>query len=145
MKEFVAFLVANWHLSLLFLVILVAIIVAEFQMNARGAGGVSPSEVTTMINRSHAAVFDLRDLSSFQNGHIIGAVHLPQAELSAQMTKLQKHKKKPCILVDSDGRSFADALKKFQADGFEQVYVLKGGITAWKDAGMPLTAVSANG
>lgn len=145
MKEFIPFLVANWHLSLLFAAILIAIIVVEFQMKSSGVGGVSPSEMTTMINRSHAVVFDLRDESSFQNGHIVGAVHLPHDDITARVAKLQKHKKKPCILVDSDGRGFSDSVKKFQSEGFEQVFGLKGGIQAWKEAGMPLTAASANG
>lgn len=144
-KEFFAFLVANWHLSALFIAILLAIIVAEFQMNVGGSASVSPNELTKLINRSHAAVFDVRDESSFQNGHIVGSVHLSQENLSQQFERLKKQKKKPYIIVDSDGRGFADFLKKFQSEGFDEVFVLKGGISAWKEAGMPLTAaVAAN-
>ena len=138
MNDFIAFLVKYWYLSLAFAGILSAILFTEFKENQAGGDTVDPEELTKMINRDHALVLDLRDQESFQQGHIVDAHSIAKDNLEKSLKKFGKHKSKLCVLVDADGRSLATVIKQCRELGFEKVFGLKGGINAWKEAGMPL-------
>jgi rhodanese-related sulfurtransferase len=104
----------------------------------RGAGGsaVSPQDATLMINRQDALVLDVRKPEDFGRGHVLNARNVPLAQLEDRAGELQKHKAKPVIVCEEGGRSSAAAaLRKI---GFENVYVLAGGVAAWQQAGLPV-------
>ena len=106
----------------------------------RGAGGASLStlQATQLMNHQHAVVLDVRDAPEYQKGHLIDARNIPFAELAARVGELEKHKAKPLVVVcDNDNRS-RKAVAELRKLGFGQVFLLGGGIAAWRQAGLPL-------
>jgi rhodanese-related sulfurtransferase len=59
-------------------------------------------------------------------------------ELDADSEKIRKLSSKPILTVCDAGMTSTRAADKLRKAGFESVYGLKGGITAWTQANLPL-------
>jgi rhodanese-related sulfurtransferase len=106
----------------------------------RGAAGASIStlQATQLMNQQNALVLDVRDASEYQNGHLLNARNIPFAELGARAGELHKHKAKPLVVVCESGNHSAKAAAALRKQGFEKVFTLGGGMSAWRQAGLPL-------
>ncbi len=106
-----------------------------------GGGGrrLSPSDATRLINHEDAVIVDVRPDAEFGQGHILNAVHIPEAKLSDQLGKLRKYKQRPIITTCRTGQLSMRASNVLRKNGFENVYNLAGGLAAWEGANLPLT------
>jgi rhodanese-related sulfurtransferase len=106
----------------------------------RGTGGpwATTLEATQMINRQDAPVIDVREDAEFAKGHIVGARHIPLAQLEARAKELQKYKSKPVIVCCETGNRSSAAMSTLKKLGFENVYNLSGGYAGWQQAGLPV-------
>jgi len=106
----------------------------------RGTGGpwASTLEATQMINRQDALVIDVREDAEYAKGHIVGARHIPLAQLEARAKELQKFKSKPVITCCETGNRSSAAIATLKKLGFENVYNLAGGYAGWQQAGLPV-------
>jgi len=138
MEQFIQFLTNNWAMSLAFLAVLAVILYVELRQQGASAGILEPQEAVNLMNREKAIVIDTRNKDAFDKGHILGAKHIPGAELEQYVAKLEKFKKKPLIVVCQKGLSAKQVATKLKAKDFENVNVLKGGLTAWVEANLPL-------
>ncbi|HUD27130.1 MAG TPA: rhodanese-like domain-containing protein [Burkholderiaceae bacterium] len=91
---------------------------------------------TQLINSRHAQVVDVRPSDQFATGSVPNARNIPLAEIGQRCGELRKDR--PVILVCNDGRTAHGAASKLRAGGIGEVYVLAGGVTAWRDAGLPI-------
>lgn len=106
----------------------------------KGAGArLSPADATRLINSEDAVVLDVRTDGEFNQGHIVNSVHIPHNRLNEQFDKLKKYKARPIITACRNGQQAAGATTALRKQGFEKVYLLGGGITAWQGASLPLT------
>lgn len=106
----------------------------------RGTGGpwATTLEATQMINRQDAPVVDVREDAEFAKGHIVGARHIPLAQLETRAKELQKYKSKPVIVCCETGNRSSAAMATLKKLGFENVYNLSGGYAGWQQAGLPV-------
>ena len=106
----------------------------------RGTGGpwATTLEATQMINREDAPVIDVREDAEFAKGHIVGARHIPLAQLETRVKELQKYKSKPVIVCCETGNRSSAAMATLKKLGFENVYNLSGGYAGWQQAGLPV-------
>ena len=95
-------------------------------------------EAVQLINRRDAVVLDLRDTGEYSAGHISNAKHLPQAQLADRLKELEKHKSRPVIVSCASGSRAPAAAAELRKQGFAEAVALRGGITAWQQAGLPL-------
>ena len=95
-------------------------------------------EAVQLINRRDAVVIDVRDAASYKSGHITNARHVPEADLDARMKELEKVKTKPVIVSCARGNTSLKVAERLRKAGFNEVRSLRGGITAWQQANMPL-------
>jgi rhodanese-related sulfurtransferase len=105
-------------------------------------GGVkilTTNEATQLINREDAEVVDIRSQNEFKNGHIINAKNISLQELPEQFNKLRKNSGKGIIFYCANGSLSLKEAQKLMRQGEEMIYCLKGGITSWKNANLPLT------
>ncbi len=130
---------AGNHLILVsaFFFILVMLMV-NFAQTA-GSKAVLPIEAVQLLNRENALPLDVRSRDDFDAGHIINAVHIPAAEIKTRSGELKKSAGRPVLVYCATGTSSSAAVKELTAAGFEQVYSLKGGISAWRADNLPLT------
>lgn len=85
-------------------------------------------------------LIDVRTAEEFVQGHLEGAqnVDIKNASFQAEMAGLDKSKA-VFVYCLGGGRS-AKAAKTLKELGFQQVYDLAGGVLAWKNEKLPLTA-----
>jgi rhodanese-related sulfurtransferase len=138
MDRLLEFAQQNLMLSLVLAGLTVALLVTEVMRLFRGFKGVSPAQLTDLINRENALVVDLRGLGDFEKGHIIGSRHVLPSQLDPEGKLLAKAKESPVVLVCAVGVTASASAQKLVKAGFKQVSVLDGGIGAWTGAGLPL-------
>jgi rhodanese-related sulfurtransferase len=91
-----------------------------------------------LINHKNARIFDIRTSNVFNKGHIKNAFNVDLLNIKNKRYLLNKNTKN-CIIICSDNNQNADkAMKVLKKEGMEQIYILKGGINAWQNAGFPL-------
>lgn len=105
-----------------------------------GSGGVSATEATMLINREDGIVLDVREADEWSKGHIPNARHIALGQLATRLGDLDKLKEKPIIVCCASGNRSSSACAMLRKAGFQRVYSLAGGIGAWNDAGLPITA-----
>jgi rhodanese-related sulfurtransferase len=84
-------------------------------------------------------VIDVRSNEEFAAGHLRDAKNIPLADLANRIGELDKSKTKTVIVVCQSGARADKAARQLKAAGFEDVYSLDGGMTAWTAAGLPVT------
>ena len=145
MNQLAEFLGNHPVLSGSLLVVLAAIAVNEWLIVRRGGTRVSAADAVRLINDRDAQVIDLRAVADYKRGHILNAINVPLAKLEGEMVKLQKKKDRPLVLCCALGSVSLQAGAKLRAAGFSEVYPLTGGINAWQNAGLPVTASKTSG
>ena len=130
------FLIDNW------LLILVALTSGAmlFWPVLRGAGGpgLNPTAAVQLINRDKAVVVDVGDDAEFAAGHVVGARHVPLAQLESRLSEVARNKSVPLLLVCASGGRAQRAQGVARKLGYENAQVLAGGLRAWKEANLPL-------
>jgi rhodanese-related sulfurtransferase len=107
---------------------------------ARGAGaGVSPMQATLMINREDAVVVDVREAAEYGGGHIPNSRHIPLSQFDKRLPELEKFKARAIIVNCASGNRSSSACGVLRRAGFDKVFNLSGGISAWDQAGLPIT------
>jgi len=114
-------------------------------VSGAGVGGaeeevdnITIEEAEEMLNSRNVVVLDVRSQAEYESGHIAGAKLITVSELEGGIDGLDKGKN-IIVYCGSGGRS-AKASEILVKYGFENVYCMLGGITAWIDAGLPATS-----
>ena len=108
-------------------------------VSGAGVPGVGPADATLLINREDAIVLDVRETAEWNDGHIAGARHIAMGSLDQHLSELEKFKQRPIIVVCASGNRSSGACGKLKKAGFEKVYNLSGGVSAWAGANLPMT------
>jgi uncharacterized membrane protein YdjX (TVP38/TMEM64 family)/rhodanese-related sulfurtransferase len=85
-------------------------------------------------------VLDVRPTDAFtgEQGHIDGAVNIPLEELPKSMAELGDYLERPVAIVCRTDRMSAKAALLLTEEGFADVHVVRGGMTKWNEAGLPV-------
>jgi rhodanese-related sulfurtransferase len=103
----------------------------------RAAGpALTTLQATQLINSKNAQVLDVRAPEEFGKGSLPNAKNIPLASIAQKSAELKKEK--PVIVVCDRGNIAGRAAAQLRASGFNEVYVLAGGVGAWREAGLPL-------
>jgi len=107
------------------------------RQGAGGDGALSPAEANAFIaSNKDIQIVDVRSPEEFRDGHLPQAVNRPIDQLQGTLGKISKEK--PCLLYCHSGRRSAAALKILRENGFIQAKHMKGGLSAWQSAGLPV-------
>ncbi|WP_088242978.1 rhodanese-like domain-containing protein [Calothrix rhizosoleniae] len=79
-------------------------------------------------------IIDVRDRSTYNQGHIMGALPISIEELTSR-AKASLNTQREIYLYGESDEQTADAVKKLQVAGFTNVSEITGGLAAWKNAG----------
>lgn len=99
---------------------------------------VTPLQAVMLVNQEEAEILDVREPPEWAKGHIVNARLISLGDLDKHMDELSELKQRPLIVTCQSGTRSPAACKKLIQAGFEKVYMLKGGMTAWTDAGLPI-------
>ncbi|MFN0159629.1 MAG: rhodanese-like domain-containing protein [Burkholderiales bacterium] len=132
-----SFVMGNWPLIAVAFVS-GAMLVWPLVAGSRGGAKVSTLQATQMINQKDAVIIDVREQAEFARGHIANAKSFPAKLLDERRAELEKLKAAPVIVSCDTGMRAAAAADKLRSLGVPDVYVLAGGVNAWRDAGLPV-------
>jgi rhodanese-related sulfurtransferase len=94
-----------------------------------------PHTVKRWLDAGEAILIDVREMPEYQRAHIAGAMLVP---LSAFDPKRIPRDGIKVVLQCAVGARSASACAYLQAQGFENLYNLRGGLQAWSQAGLPI-------
>ena len=83
-------------------------------------------------------LIDVRSIAEMNSGIIPNAEKLPLHTLPVRLNEIDGED--VCVLYCRSGARSAQGVGFMNAQGFENVYNLRGGIIAWQQMGMPLVA-----
>jgi rhodanese-related sulfurtransferase len=98
----------------------------------------STLQATQLINSRNPQVIDLRNADEFAKGSLPNARNIPAGKVAERVGDLKKDK--PVLLVCATGTSAGRSAALLRGQGFSDVYVLGGGLAAWREAGLPVRA-----
>jgi len=98
----------------------------------------STLQATQLINSRNPQVVDLRNADEFAKGSLPNARNIPAGKVAERVGDLKKDK--PVLLVCATGTSAGRTAALLRSQGFSDVYVLGGGLAAWREAGLPVRA-----
>lgn len=133
------FVSQNLLFCLSFILLLAIYIIFELTQTKKAQYTLSVADAVITVNRGKGVYLDIRDQESFASAHIIGAHNIKLEEIAQKHKKLAKYKSKP-IVIYGDGAE--KAMHELRKEGFEQVFVLKGGLSVWLQASYPVKSLS---
>ncbi len=113
------------------------LVFSELRRKASGLVNVDAGDAVKLINKD-AIVLDIRSADAFARGHIVNAKNIPNDQLEAKLDQLERYKSTPIIAVCDAGVTTTGVVNKLRGAGFESVYGLKGGMSGWGQAGLPV-------
>ncbi len=141
MDHLMPFIHDNLLLVIAFVVALIAYLTLEMRNRDASNISLSPQLAVMKMNQKNCQVIDLRDKEAFEQGHIVKAKQY-DAALKDLPSSLQKHTANPILLVCNAGIKAKQAALLLKKQKFEQVFVLAGGLNAWKKENMPVVTGS---
>jgi SulP family sulfate permease len=96
----------------------------------------SPTDFSEAMAEEGAIVVDVREPEEYDRGHIAGSVLKPLRELYGDIETMPRDRR--ILLVDRSGRRSTRAMQTLLELEYETFQALKGGILAWRAAGLPL-------
>lgn len=79
-------------------------------------------------------LIDVRQPKEYERGHLEGAINIPYEKVEEALVTLPREKMLIFYCISSSWRA-PYAANLLKDHGFENVYILEGGITAWKGGG----------
>jgi len=106
-------------------------------------------QATELAALCEAAIVDIRtaDERTGELGFIPGSRSFPEGELEGHPKVLRQSYAgdRPLVLVCLTGKRCRRLVPQIQSVGFSQVATLRGGLLAWRSAGLPVCGVDAPG
>lgn len=98
-----------------------------------------------MENKVPIQIVEALSPEEYNDGHLPGAVNIPQKEVSERAKDLLE-KEKPVIVYCAGYSCHSSTIvsTKLMELGYSEVYDFKGGKSVWKNAGLDLTQKIAN-
>lgn len=99
---------------------------------------IQPAAAKELISQQKAVLVDIREPMEFAREHIIGARHVPLSGFDK--ADFSTDSDKAAIFCCKSGMRTASNVERILGTGFKTVYLLEGGLDAWRKAGLPLHA-----
>jgi len=136
MNKLIEFANANPLLVAGTLLMALAVIFNEMRLKRQGLTALSAAQAVRLINQG-ATIVDIRDQAHFDAGHIVDAINVPATDLAGDAT-IRVKKNRPVLVVCDTGAQSSKCAANLRAAGYETVFSLEGGLSAWQRDNLPL-------
>ncbi len=114
------------------------------QSAKKGLEILEPGEASDELASNGAVLLDVREQHEFEERHIDGALHVPRGHLETRIEQLLPERDKRVIVYCSTTNRSSLAARTMKDElGYEDVAVIDGGITLWRDRGLPVVTPRA--
>jgi len=109
--------------------------------NIRRGPTIDIAELKRYIDTNNTFVLDVRTAEDFvgEQGHIDSAVNIALEELSDRMNELTEYIERPIAIVCRTDKRSAKAALLLAEHGFHDIHVVRGGMTKWREANLPVS------
>ena len=108
--------------------------------NASSASGeikqITVDEAKQAVDAKDVQFIDVRTVGEYAGGHAPKASNFPLDALEKDLSKLDKNK--PVYVICQTGKRSQKGSEILQKAGFKEIYNIKGGTSAWTEAGFPV-------
>lgn len=133
------FISENMFLIAAALFLVAFIIFTESKRAMRKYADVEPADAVKLLNREEPLILDVRESNELSAGTIRGAKQIASSVISERLGELEQYKTQPILTFCANGLKAVRVCQTLTKNGFTKVYHLKGGLTAWTQANLPLT------
>ncbi|MBN2646654.1 MAG: rhodanese-like domain-containing protein [Thiotrichales bacterium] len=134
---FVEFMQEQLLLFIALLVVVLMLVYSYVGDKISGFKTVSTDEAIRLYN-DEAFVLDVRSAGEYREGYIGNALNISVSELPAKLSQLPADKTQPILVYCLSGGRSSRAAGILAKNGYQSVFNLSGGITAWKAGGLPV-------
>lgn len=99
----------------------------HFLMRNRSAKIMDQADLQGQLRTTQ--IIDVRESPEFDAKHILGARNIPMSQFKMRFQEIRKDK--PVLLYDENLNAASRAANILRQNGYQQVYILKGGFTQW--------------
>jgi len=138
MNQYLDFFIAHWEYSLLFIAAFIWIVISQINERKASVWGVQPEKAIELINKKSALIFDLRDTTTFAQGHIVGAKQVTFKSTDDPKTLLKITPQTTCVFVCNLGQTTAKVVAALRSKGYSNTFSLNGGMTHWQKENLPI-------
>jgi rhodanese-related sulfurtransferase len=139
MEQLLTFIANHPILVGAFAVVLAALIATESARMTRRWKELDTAQAILLINRRDPLILDVSNSTDYAKGHILNAENMPPSRIESGNQRLIKSKSRPVLLYDKNGQVSPQMAKRLVQLGFEDVNVLRGGLTQWTADQQPIT------
>lgn len=138
MQEYIDFASKNAALCLAWVGILGFLIYSIVTSAMSKVKAVNNNQAVVLMNKEDAVIVDTRSAEEYRKSHILNAVNVTVADITAnKLALIEKYKNSPIIVMCDTGMSANKAANQLVKAGFTTVHALSGGMVSWKDANLP--------
>ena len=111
-----------------------------FMAEAAGPGSIEPKALGDRIAWADRAlvVLDVRTPAEYAEGHVPGAINIPNGELAARVAELADAKSRDIVVYCRSGVRAAQALDVLDKAGFKRLFHLQGDYNRWTEEKRPV-------
>ncbi|MBU6485639.1 MAG: rhodanese-like domain-containing protein [Betaproteobacteria bacterium] len=131
------FITENWSLALVFVVSGAMLLWPLIKGRLSSTEQIGTLEATRLINNENPLLLDVREPNEYDSGHLPGALHIPLSQIKDRSGELARYATRPVIVYCERGMRSSGAASALSRLGFSRVLELRGGLRAWRDAGLP--------
>jgi rhodanese-related sulfurtransferase len=133
MQRLFEFIFNHYVYSLALAVVTYLLIQEFFDVAFKKFKPITPMLAVAKMNEGDVEILDVREAPDYAESHIENAINAPLSKLDERMPKLTGDKKAPLLVVCQNGTRSLTAAKKLAKAGFEQIFVITGGMDAWTE------------
>ena len=110
-----------------------------FMAEAAGPGSIEPKALGDRIAWADQAlvVLDVRTPAEYAEGHVPGAINIPNGELAARVAELADAKGRDIVVYCRTGVRASQALDVLDKAGFKRLFHLQGDYNRWTEEKRP--------
>ena len=136
--QYIEFASNHWMLVTAFFAVSFFLIQDIIESSTRKYQTISPMLTVAKLNSGNPIIIDVREANEFKKGHISDAIHIPLSSIEKQLKKIELYKKDDVIVVCHTGTRSASACSTLTKLGFENVFLMTGGMQSWEENKLPV-------
>ena len=118
---------------------LAAITSVIFSTSANASPAVNARQLQQKLQRNHSLyLIDVREPHEWQAGYIPRAIHIPRGKLPSRIASAVPNKSANIVIYCRTDRRSQLAVATLKKMGYHNVLFMRGGITDWRNAGLPI-------
>jgi rhodanese-related sulfurtransferase len=91
-----------------------------------------------LINHQNAKIFDIRENSKFDQGYIKNSFNINVLDIKSNKYIINKYINNCIIICSNNEKNSKESMIILKKEGIKKIYILKGGIQSWTNAGFPV-------